>query len=74
MMVVTNAYASDLIKDALKGNAEKNEEDMLFYKETYIIFSGMVSGQRAVDKYSYIRLKRRIEELYKKRRKVNWKK
>ena len=33
-------------------------------KKVPIVFSSMVSGQRALDKYSYIRLKNRIKEIY----------
>ena len=71
MVVITNAYASHLIDDALKQNNEnvkrnENKKDVILFKNTPIIFSGMVSGQRAMDDFSYERLKERIEECYKK--------
>ena len=76
MIVVTNAYASDLIYEALfaKGNKrfdiKKQEKiyDAINVKcgnqTVPIIFSGMVSGGHSLDKYSYLRLKRRIEEVF----------
>ena len=85
MIVITNAYASDLIKEALKSNSkiideecniknnkEKEEDyDAIEYKndkneEIPIIFSGMVSGGHALDKYSYIRIQNRIKKIYNK--------
>ena len=69
IIVITNAYASDLISDALKNSKRK---DFIDYKdkdkETPIIFSGMVSGRRQLDKYSLYRLKDRIKEIYYKKR------
>ncbi len=71
LIVVTNAYASNLIYEsfAAKENEkydvkEKIEDDVIKVKNVPIILSGMVSGQRALDKYSYYRLKKRISEVY----------
>ena len=71
MIVITNAYASHLVEEAIpKENYYKpSEVDVIYYqinnKKIPIVFSGMVSGQRTMDTYSYIRLKKRIEILYK---------
>ncbi len=76
MIVITNAFASDLLKNALKeeakiigenGKIENNSDDhdAVEYREIPVIFSGMVSGGHSLDKYSYIRLQRRIEKIYK---------
>lgn len=71
IIVITNAYASHLVEEAIpKENYYKpSEVDVIYYqinnKKIPIVFSGMVSGQRTMDTYSYIRLKNRIENLYK---------
>ena len=57
-------------------NAKENEKYDVNIKEDYIeyeykdrkipiILSGMVSGQHALDKFSYIRLKNRISDVQK---------
>ena len=71
MIIVTNAYASNLIysfvkkKDFLNGELKGEDvtEDMIKYKNIPIIFSGMVSRGN-MDNYSYFRLKNRIKEIY----------
>lgn len=71
LIVVTNAYASNLIYEsfAAKENEkydlkEEIKDDVIKVKNVPIILSGMVSGQRALDKYSYYRLRKRISEVY----------
>lgn len=69
MIVITNAYASDLVKEALKDKAEEyKEEDNIIYNGVPIIFCGMVSGKHPMDKYSRIRLARTIEKIYNNRK------
>lgn len=74
LIVVTNSYASKLIYEMK--NAKENEKYDVNIKEDYIeyeykdrkipiILSGMVSGQHALDKFSYIRLKNRISDVQK---------
>ena len=69
LIVVTNAFASDLIETALlneESNKNREYEDVLYYKNIPIILSGMVSGRRIMDTYSRIRLEDRIKEIYEK--------
>lgn len=67
MIVVTNAYASDLIRNAFKEKEENKEvNDLKIIKNVPVIFSGMVSGGHALDKYSYLRLQRKIAEEWEK--------
>lgn len=69
LIVVTNAFASDLIETALlneESNKNREYEDVLYYKNVPIILSGMVSGRRIMDTYSRIRLEDRIKEIYEK--------
>lgn len=69
LIVVTNAFASDLIETAVsneESNKNKKYEDVLYYKNVPIILSGMVSGRRIMDTYSRIRLEDRIKEIYEK--------
>lgn len=67
LIVVTNAFASYLIKKALineKSNKNRDYEDVLYHKNVPIILSGMVSGRRSMDTYSRARLEDRIKEIY----------
>ena len=69
LIVVTNAFASDLIETAVsneESNKNKKYEDVLYYKNVPIILSGMVSGRRIMDTYSRVRLEDRIKEIYEK--------
>lgn len=69
LIVVTNAFASDLIKKAIsneESNKNREYKDVLYYKNVPIILSGMVSGRRSMDTYSRIRLEDRIKEIYEK--------
>lgn len=74
MIVVTNAYASDLIIKSLSSiNENKKYNDVIYIKNTPIILGAMVSGRRPIDKYSLIRLKDRIQEIYKEKE-TKWRK
>jgi len=72
LIVVTNAYASNLIYESFVAKENKKydvkeeiKDDVIKERNVPpIILSGMVSGQRALDKYSYYRLKKRISEVY----------
>ncbi len=67
LIVVTNAFASDLIKKAVSNeelNKNRDYKDVLYYKNVPIILSGMVSGRRSMDTYSRARLEDRIKEIY----------
>jgi hypothetical protein len=70
-VVVINAFGSDVLKWYFK---EKNGKAFLFSEHygTYLLdgsipvfLSGMLSGQRALDKHSYRRLKWHIEKVIK---------
>lgn len=77
LIVVTNAFASNLIRKALDNetiNKNRQYEDVLDCKNVPIILSGMVSGRRSMDIYSRERLKDRIKEIYEKVEKGEWKK
>lgn len=65
MIVITNAYASDLIKESLSKETKGIEEDYIKYNNVDIIFSGRIGGGN-MDKYSRYRLKKRINEIYNK--------
>lgn len=71
MIVITNAYASNLVESAISKEHyyKSSDGDVIYYKKDNkkipIVFSGMVSGKRAMDNYSYIRLQKKIENLYR---------
>lgn len=64
MICITNAKASNLIKDALGENAVYNGyRDVLIYNNVPIVLSGFVSYGR-LDEFSKIRLEDRIKQVY----------
>lgn len=70
MIIITNAYASGLVASALnkeKELIEKNATCDYNYNNTNtkLIFSGMVSGRRIIDKYSKYRLMNTINSVWK---------
>lgn len=75
ILVITNAYASDLVRNAFKHDIGDDIVDAFIYKKnnknTQIIFSSMVSGGRTLDKYSFVRLKKDITEKYNKIKEKN---
>ncbi|PKL01066.1 MAG: hypothetical protein CVV56_02095 [Tenericutes bacterium HGW-Tenericutes-1] len=60
MIVVTNAYASEIIQKYYFRN--EAFVDAMVHNEIVYIFSGMISGQRALDRFSRIRLEKAIKE------------
>lgn len=75
ILVITNAYASDLVINAFRHYIGNDIVDSFTYKKnnrkTLIIFSGMVSGGRTLDKYSFVRLKKDITKKYNKIKEKN---
>ena len=71
IIVIANAKASKLMQKIFFGRNEYNGETKLTYeldgKKTDMIFSSMLSGQRALDTYSRSRLAREISETWKDR-------
>ena len=69
IIVIANAKASKLMQKIFFGRNEYNGETKLTYeldgKKTDMIFSSMLSGQRALDTYSRSRLAREISETWK---------
>ncbi len=73
LIIITNAFVSDLLYGLFAGdneimelknvNKETIKKDVIEIENVPIIFAGMVS--REMDKYSYFRIKKRIEEVYK---------
>jgi len=59
LVIVTNAAASNLLNNLLNNGKDVSE---MIYRSIPIIFSSMVSGQRALDKFNFIRLKKDIEK------------
>ena len=77
IIVIANAKASKLMQKIFFGRNEDNEDEFkgetkLTYeldgKKTDMIFSSMLSGQRALDTYSRSRLAREISETWKSRK------
>lgn len=64
LIVVTNAFASQLICGALKNEKDK-DSSWISYKGIPILFGGMVSGGHTMDIFSQNRLKRDISEKMK---------
>jgi len=58
LVVITNAFTSHLINDNPSNGSSQTK---MLYDEIPILFAGMASGQRALDKFSYLRLKKDIE-------------
>ena len=73
IIVIANAKASKLMQKIFFGRNEYNGETKLTYeldgKKTDMIFSSMLSGQRALDTYSRSRLAREISKTWKDRNK-----
>ena len=71
IIVIANAKASKLMQKIFFGRNEYNGETKLTYeldgKKTDMIFSSMLSGQRALDTYSRTRLAREISTTWKSR-------
>jgi len=76
IIVIANAKASELMQKIFFGrNEDKEDEFKVETKRTYelngkktdMIFSSMLSGQRALDTYSRSRLAREISETWKSR-------
>ena len=71
IIVIANAKASKLMQKIFFGRNEYNGETKLTYeldgKKTDMIFSSMLSGQRALDTYSRSRLAREISKTWKDR-------
>jgi hypothetical protein len=71
IIVIANAKASKLMQKIFFGRNEYNGETKLTYeldgKKTDMIFSSMLSGQRALDTYSRSRLATEISETWKSR-------
>ena len=69
IIVIANAKASKLMQKIFFGRNEYNGETKLTYeldwKKSDMIFSSMLSGQRALDTYSRSRLAREISETWK---------
>ena len=79
LIYINNAYASDLIYESILEEPVKESEKLptkKVYKFEYknnvysipILFGGMLSGQRAMDKYSKARLKKEIKEILEKKK------
>ena len=79
LIYINNAYASDLIYESIREEPVKESEKLptkKVYKFEYknnvylipILFGGMLSGQRAMDKYSKARLKKEIKEILEKKK------
>jgi len=69
IIVIANAKASELMQKIFFGESESKGETLRPYKfngkKTDMIFSSMLSGQRALDTYSRSRLAREISETWK---------
>lgn len=77
LIYINNAYASDLIyKNIFAEGEETGKESQKEYEFEYkngvypipILFGCMLSGQRAMDKYSKARLKKEIKEILEKKK------
>lgn len=79
LIYINNAYASDLIYESIREEPVKESEKLLTKKEyefeyknnVYsipILFGCMLSGKRAMDKYSKARLKKEIKEILEKKK------
>lgn len=78
LIYINNAYASDLIyKNIFAEGEETGKESQKVYKFEYknnaysipILFGSMLSGRRAMDKYSKARLKKEIKEILEEKEK-----
>ncbi|MDD3175646.1 MAG: hypothetical protein PHU51_04165 [Candidatus Nanoarchaeia archaeon] len=58
-VIITNAFASKLVYEMNHGNLDYTSDDSV--KGIPVIYSSMVSGQRALDDFNYLRLKKDIE-------------
>ncbi len=71
IIVIANAKASELMQKIFFGESESKGETLRPYKfngkKTDMIFSSMLSGQRALDTYSRSRLAKEIIETWKDR-------
>lgn len=74
LIYINNAYASDLIYESIREEPVKESEKsptkkIYEYKneKISILFGGMLSGQRAMDKYSKARLKEEIKARLKEK-------
>ena len=70
LIIIANAGASRRIQKLFNANIDKNSTSYTFEsngKKTDMIFSSMLSGQRALDTYSRSRLAREISETWKDR-------
>lgn len=71
IIVIANAKASELMQKIFFGESESKGETLRPYKfngkKTDMIFSSMLSGQRALDTYSRSRLAKEIIETWKSR-------
>ncbi|MDP2704885.1 MAG: hypothetical protein U1D31_01945 [Patescibacteria group bacterium] len=70
-VVVTNAFGSELLRDHIKNDLLWDEECGFHWftksgKKIPMFFSSMLSGQRALDRWSYERLKWHIGQAVKK--------
>ena len=61
IIIVTNGYASKLIFSSIQDDVFTLNTDKIKYKGIDILFSSMLTGQRALDTGSYYRLQREID-------------
>jgi len=60
-VIITNAFASKLVYEMNHNDTNYVSDD--FVDKIPIIYSSMVSGQRALDNFNYLRLKKDIKEI-----------
>lgn len=71
LVVVTNAAASNFLYKVFEGITDGYKKSIIYYSKSNdkgilqripIVLSSMVTGQRQLDNYNYLRLKKEIEE------------
>lgn len=64
LIVVTNAFASNLIENAVNNKNVENHTSLIYLEKIPILLASMVSGKRSMDNYSKDRLKIQIKTIY----------